>query len=118
MYNNIQLVKTSVFFLSHWTLKLQRNIALKLIRKIYSPEEVLLQTPGQEKIYILDRGKVDIQANFCGGRKLSTLEVDPKKVVFFNVYGYSALISGLKINLRAVASDYSICYLINRETLL
>ena len=44
--------------------------------------------------------------------------MDPNKDVHFNVYGYSSMISGLKINLQAVARDYSICYFVDRETLM
>lgn len=36
----------------------------------------------------------------------------------FNTYGYSALVSGLTINLKAVAKDYSICYRVDKEDIL
>jgi hypothetical protein len=49
---------------------------------------------------------------------LRVLEVNPKKEIHFNVYGYTSLISGMKVNLRAVAKDYSICYYIDKEVLL
>lgn len=41
-----------------------------------------------------------------------------KEDVHFNVFGYSSLISNLRINLKAVAKDYSICYCLNREDIL
>ena len=47
-------------------------------------------------------------------RCMGYLEVDGKKDVQFNVYGYSALISGLMINLKAIVKDYSICYQIDK----
>jgi hypothetical protein len=103
MYNKIQLLKTSVFFLSHWTKRFQRSIAHKLVRQIYSPEEPLLQPLGKERIFILHRGTVDIQARFFDRKRLGVLQVDPNKDVHFNVYGYSSLISGLPIHLQAVA---------------
>ena len=40
------------------------------------------------------------------------------KDVHFNVYGYSPLISGHKVNLCAVAHDYSICYEVDKESIL
>ena len=46
------------------------------------------------------------------------MEIDPSKEVYFNVYGYTALVSGLKVNLRAVARDYSICFCVSREGLM
>lgn len=33
----------------------------------------------------------------------------------FNVYGYSSLVSGLQINLRAVVKDYSIIYSVSKQ---
>ena len=36
----------------------------------------------------------------------------------FNVYGYSSAISGMKVKLRAVAKDYSICYCVDKENVL
>ena len=112
------MVKTSVFFLSNWTIKFQKRIANYLVRKVYSPDEVLLQTRGKEKIYILSQGKVDIEADFFGHKKLSKLEANPTKEVHFNVFGYSSLISGLKVKLRAVARDYSVCFSVSKENLL
>ena len=79
---------------------------------------MLIQTQGKEKLYILGKGKIDIAANFrqrpFNRKILATIEVDPKKDVYFNVYGYSALISGHKVNLCAVARDYSILYFVDK----
>lgn len=47
-------------------------------------------------------------------KRLLTMEIDPKKMVFCNVYGYSSVVSGLKVNLCAIARDYSICYYIDK----
>lgn len=51
-------------------------------------------------------------------RCLNFLECKDKDEVHFNVYGYSALISGLAINLKAVVRDYSICYKVDKEDIL
>jgi len=51
-------------------------------------------------------------------KPLKTIEFLPEKEVQFNVFGYSALISGLNINLKAVVRDHSICYLISKEDIL
>lgn len=51
-------------------------------------------------------------------KALKTLEISSTRGVQFNVYGYSALISGLKVSLKAIAKDYSICYSISREHFL
>ena len=123
-YTKFQLIKTSVFFLCHWTKKFQRTIADKLVRQVYSPEQVLPQIHGKEKIYILSRGKINIEANFVSKqinfmrKRLATIEVYPEKDVQFNIYGYSSLISGHKINLCAVAHDYSICYYVDKDSII
>lgn len=84
---------------------------------MYSPNDILPQKWGEEKIYVLFRGKIDIEANFDRSfrrKSLRVLEINEERGVQFNVYGYSGLISGLHINLRAVAKDYSICYVIDK----
>ena len=72
-------------------------------------------------MYILNRGKLDIAANFNlrpqNRKKLLTMEIDPSKEVHFNVFGYSSLISGLKVHLSAIARDYSICFYVDKDTL-
>lgn len=74
-------------------------------------------------MYILTKGKLSIEAsrdkisNHC--RKIvQTVVFDPSKDVQFNIYGYTALVSGLNINLKAVAKDYSICYHVDKEDIL
>ena len=62
--NKLELIRRNVFFLCHWTQGFQRHIASKLIRQIYSPDDILPQEPGKEKIYVLSRGKVNIETNF------------------------------------------------------
>lgn len=42
-HNHLRIVKSSVFFLCHWSKKFQRHIATKLVRSIYSPQETLPQ---------------------------------------------------------------------------
>ena len=51
-------------------------------------------------------------------RCLQSIEIDDKKDVQFNIFGYSALISGLIINLKGIFKDYSICYHVNKEDIL
>jgi hypothetical protein len=75
-------------------------------------------------LYILTKGKIDVIAFLADHllpvaiRPLKVIEVLPGKEVYFNVYGYSQLISGLEINLKAVVKDYSICYTLVKEDFL
>ena len=122
-FNRVQLVKKSMFFLCNWTKRFRNLIATKLERIVISPDEPLSQIRGKEKLYLLFRGKVDVETNFESDyhskprKHLATIEIDPQKEVYFNVYGYTAVVSGLKVNLRAVARDYSICFCVDREGL-
>lgn len=50
-------------------------------------------------------------------KTLRTIHFDHKKEVQSNVYGYSGIISGLKIHLQAVARDYCLCYHLGKEEL-
>ena len=61
-YHNLKIIKTSVFFLCHWSKKFQNRIATKLHRCIYSPQESLTQIHGKEKIFLLERGKMEVRA--------------------------------------------------------
>ena len=38
---NMRVIKKSIFFLTHFTVNFQNEIALKLIRRIYKPEETI-----------------------------------------------------------------------------
>ena len=75
-----------------------------------------MQIHGKEKIFILTKGKMEIEVfnsknqSSLLKKSMGTIEVEGKKDVYFNVFGYSALISGLIVNLKGHFKDYSICY--------
>lgn len=74
-----------MFFLCHWSKKFQRRMANALLRSVYSPQETLLQPRGREKLYILTRGKVDVEACLVSNpllplrKALATLEISPTR---------------------------------------
>lgn len=41
--NGLNIVKSSIFFLCHWTKQFQSEIAKSLVKKILNPNEVLHQ---------------------------------------------------------------------------
>jgi hypothetical protein len=43
----LDIVKTSLFFVCHWTKHFQAEIARNLTKKILHPNELLLQVPGK-----------------------------------------------------------------------
>lgn len=69
--------------LCHWSKKFQRRMANALLRSVYSPQETLLQPRGREKLYILTRGKVDVEACLVSNpllrKALATLEISPTR---------------------------------------
>ena len=76
-------------------------------------------------MYLLTKGKMDVQVFNPKNTSSSSLikcvrsiEVDSTKDVQFNVFGYSALISGLIINLKGIFKDYSICYKVDKEDIM
>ena len=76
---------------------------------------------GKEKIYLVYQGKVEVTPNYSKKNKqenvyrsLKTIEYNPQKEVQFNVYGYTALISGLPIKLKAISKEYSTCYTVSK----
>lgn len=62
----MRVIKKSIFFLTHFSVNFQNEIALRLIRIIYKPgEEVqigdeLLQDDGERSLVIVNSGWVDI----------------------------------------------------------
>lgn len=59
----MKVIKKSIFFLTHFTVNFQNEVALKLIRCIYKPEETLsIEEAGERQLVIINNGRVDI---FC-----------------------------------------------------
>lgn len=67
--NRLNITKSSLFFICHWTKNLQTEVAKRLIKRILVPNEPLLQAVGKERIYIIRSGKVEIYTNNCLGFK-------------------------------------------------
>ena len=58
---NMRVIKKSIFFLTHFTVNFQNEIALKLIRCIYKPEDVIKIVDNNERqLIIIDSGKINI----------------------------------------------------------
>lgn len=68
--SNLKVLKRSVFMLVNWTGKMQNKMARKMIKEVFQPEELLLQAPGKEKLYILDKGRIGIYNHVKNNSKL------------------------------------------------
>ena len=58
--SGLQVIKNSIFMIANWTGKFQSKVAEKLVKEVYKAEETLPQSFGKEKLYILDKGRIDI----------------------------------------------------------
>lgn len=119
----MKVIKKSIFFLTHFTVNLQNEVALKLIRCIYKPDETLSIEDGlQRQLVIINNGRVSI---FCVAnvhnseknvlaRTIKPSEGNPT----LNVFGFSSLILNRAIGLKAVTQETTTAYILKREDLL
>jgi hypothetical protein len=120
---SLAIVKTSIFFLCRWSKEMQTCVASRLQKALYAPKEKLLQPLGQERIYIIKHGKIDIFLDRFGENKkeyrrlLKTIKVDGSSISD-NIYGYTAVISERPCALNAQTSEFTSCYYIEREDFL
>jgi hypothetical protein len=59
-YHKLETVKTSIFFICHWSKKFKQRVARDLVKVLYPPQETLTQVHGREKLFILVSGKLDL----------------------------------------------------------
>ena len=55
---SLSVVKSSIFFICRWTKQMQIEMAFKMHKLLLRPNERLLQPAGNERIYIINRGKI------------------------------------------------------------
>lgn len=120
---NIRVIKKSIFFLTYFTVHFQNEIALKLIRCIYKPEEVILSCQqGEKQLVIINNGKVNIHyTRNHHDQQLSKLArvIKPEEgKPTLNVYGYSSLILNRHINLKAITEETTTAYILKRKDIL
>lgn len=122
--NGLNVVKSSIFFLCHWTKQFQSEIAKCLIKKILHPNEVLAQVPFAEKIYIVKNGRLDVFTS-CNDnykqqfkRLLKTIAPQKAQEVSKNVYGYTSVISNRPMRLVAISKNFTTVYSIDKEKFL
>lgn len=88
---------------------------------LLSPNERLIQPAGNERIYLINKGKVDIYLDRFGQnrsldrRLLKTITVVDKEKVCENIYGYTAVISNRPCALDATASQFTSLVYINKK---
>jgi signal-transduction protein with cAMP-binding, CBS, and nucleotidyltransferase domain len=117
-------VKSSLFFICHWTKLFQTEIAKRLVKKILIPNEMIIQAAGKENIYVIKSGKLEVYTNNCiGFRKsfkklLKTIEPKVKNEISDNIYGYSSIISARQVKLNAISKDFTCVYFIDKHAFM
>ena len=104
------MIKSSIFFVCRWSKDIQSQMAHKMEKLLLTPNERALQPVGNERIYIVNKGKLDICLDRFGEnkcvdrRRLKTIHVIDKDKVCEKIYGYTSVISNRKCALDATAS--------------
>jgi signal-transduction protein with cAMP-binding, CBS, and nucleotidyltransferase domain len=120
----VNIIKTSLFFICHWTKNFQTEIAKKLVKKILIPNENIIQNLGKERIYIIKSGKLEIYTdNSHGLRKnfkklLKTIEPKSNTGISDNVYGYTTVISNKPLKFNAISKDFTCVYSIDKNNFM
>jgi hypothetical protein len=56
----MKVLKKNVFFMSNFTKNFRSQIALRLVKKIYQPNQLLEVDASPQSLFIVDKGSVDI----------------------------------------------------------
>lgn len=119
----MKVIKKSIFFLTHFSVNLQNEVALKLIRCIYKPEEMLsIEEDGERQLVIINNGKVNISyyQTFHNIEKSKVCrEIKPEEgKPTLNVFGYSSLILNRNICLKGITAETVTAYILKRKDIL
>lgn len=58
--NSLTVVKTCIFFLCHWSKTLQSEVARRLEKRIFAPNERLIPAASPARLFIIRHGRVDV----------------------------------------------------------
>ena len=90
---------------------------------MFSPNNIIYQPQGKERIYLIKNGTIDIFAERTGRKRgmnnlLKTISCSLDKEVADNCYGYSAVISNLPNKMYAFAREFTSAYYLTKEKFL
>jgi signal-transduction protein with cAMP-binding, CBS, and nucleotidyltransferase domain len=114
------IVKSSIFFLCRWSKSMQQSAARKLQHVMFSPNNLIYQPLGKERIYVVKNGSIDIFAERNGSKRglnnlLKTITCGLDKEVADNCYGYSSVISDKPNRMYAIARTFTSAYYLTKE---
>lgn len=115
---NIRVMKKCLFFLTHFSRNLQDTIAVKLVKRVFQPNERLGVDADAQSFFIIDQGKADLQ--FCRKhfkkqifKTIRTINTDcgqDKLNVSSNLFGLTAVLLRRRVNLSALSKEFLLTY--------
>jgi hypothetical protein len=113
------VIKSSIFFITRWSINFQRSVSNKLEHILFSPNDILYQPKHKERIYLIKSGKINVYAEKSGRKKgqknlLKTISNSEQKEIADNCYGYTAVISTRPSRLYAISKDVTSAYYIDK----
>ena len=122
---SVNIVKSCIFYLCHWSKSMQLEIAHRLEKKIFAPNEKLASSNGIDRVYIIKKGHIDISMNRYASdqeqsKVLRKIKMgDRLKIeVSDNLYGYTAVFSNRPVKLEATAKDFTSTFSVSKEDIL
>ena len=120
---NMRVIEKSIFFLTHFTVNFQNEIALKLIRCIYKPEDVIKIVDNNERqLIIIDSGKININVKKTHHNqeivKLAKVIESEEGKPTLNVVGYSSLILNRNVNIQLNTEETTTAYILKRVDMI
>lgn len=104
---------------------MQLEIAHRLEKKIFAPNEKLASSNGIDRVYIIKKGHIDISMNRYTSdqehhKVLRKIKMgDRLKIeVSDNLYGYTAVLSNRPVKLEATAKDFTSTFSVSKEDIL
>lgn len=115
---NIRVIKKCLFFLINFSRNLQDSIALKLIKRVFQPNERLGSGASSQNIYIVDQGRAELQLVkhrfnkpiFKTLRVINRESLKDKFSVSSNLFGFTATILRRRVNLTAISREFIVTY--------
>ena len=116
--NSLSVIKSSIFFLCHWSKHLQSEVAKLLERRIFAPNEMLNTLDATKRLYIIKNGSVSVMMSLDGSHKknMKIININQGSEVSNNVYGYTSVFSNRPVRLEASAREFTSTYSIGKQS--
>lgn len=116
---NTKVLKKNLFFMSNFSRNFRSQIALRLIKKIYQPSQMLESSEQSPNLHIIDQGTVHVGMKLVyRGRAYSkvirTICVEGTEIRA-NMYGLGWLLRSSSLRTFATAKTFAFVYELTRK---